>query len=87
MTTMSQVEIPDSAKQALIGAAHGDASVSSVTGKAFTQRPRRNSVPSVLEDLRHRGHGEGQAARSGDESSLRLALQVANLSLRIDPGA
>jgi plasmid stabilization system protein ParE len=34
------------------------ASVPSVANQAFTPRPRRNSVPSVLKALNHRGHRE-----------------------------
>ena len=41
----------------LIGVAPGSVSVSPVAGKAFTQGPRSNSVPSVLEDLRQGDHG------------------------------
>jgi hypothetical protein len=33
-------------------------SVSSMAYKAFTQRPLRTSVPSVLKALRHGDHGE-----------------------------
>jgi hypothetical protein len=36
--------------------ARGGVSVSSVACKAFTRRPQRNSVPSMLEALRHGGH-------------------------------
>jgi tRNA(Ser,Leu) C12 N-acetylase TAN1 len=51
-----------------------------VAGKALTQRPRRNSVPSVLEALRHREHGENWLRQASPVPEARMFMKTQPLS-------
>jgi hypothetical protein len=64
-TPMPMVEKPEITESIgrHICAMGGGISVSSAAGKAFTQRPQRRSVPSVLTALRHGEHGESWSSR------------------------